>query len=76
MRRLIPLCKCYIIGLHELASQSVCCYFKVSWKFVDHSVVIAVGNNITVTHPDKYEIVREVKGESLPKHAHAIYSNI
>ena len=30
---------------------------------VDHSVVIAVGSNISVTHPDKYEIVRHMKGE-------------
>ena len=36
---------------------------KVSRYCVDHSLVIAVGNNISVTGPDKYEIVRQVKGE-------------
>ena len=36
---------------------------KVSRYCVDHSVVIAVGSNISVTGPDKYEIVRQVKGE-------------
>ena len=30
---------------------------------VDHSVVIVVGSNISVTLPDKYEIVRHMKGK-------------
>ena len=30
---------------------------------VDHSVMTAVGSYISVTHPDKYEIVRQVKSE-------------